>query len=77
MRPSFIAAGINGLLMLIATIMIIINYRNLSKEMAILFILLLAIAYGIHAILHYFEEVYYNYNPLKNKWTIHSEPEYR
>ena len=75
MRPSFIGACLNGLFLAIAVIMIIVNYRSVSKEMLILFVLLLSIACEVHAITHYYEEVYYHFNPLRNKWVIHSEPE--
>lgn len=79
MRPSFIGHIINGLLMMIATIMLYCNSETISRTEMIQIIALLSIAYGIHSILHHYEELHYNFNPLENKWgnkkikKIHSE----
>jgi len=38
-----------------------------------MWILLISIAFGIHALLHHYEEIYYNFNPLNGKWHIYDE----
>jgi hypothetical protein len=69
MRPSFIGHAVNGLLMMVATIMLYCNSDAISRAEMIQIIALLSIAYGIHSILHHYEELYYNFNPLENKWS--------
>jgi len=68
MRPSFIASGINGSIMLVVTILTIIYWGQLSDYEKIIIMSLLGIQIGIHALLHHVEEIYYNYNPLEGKW---------
>lgn len=68
MRPSFIGHIVNGLLMMISTIMLYYNSDSISTTEMIKIITLLSIAYGIHSILHHYEELHYNFNPLENKW---------
>jgi hypothetical protein len=68
MRPSFITHIINGLLSFIALILYLSNYQKINIENTLIIILLLSIAFGIHGILHHYEEIYYDFNPLENKW---------
>ena len=73
MRPSFLAAAFGGIILTIATILYIINYKSLSgfSHMNILF--LMSIAYSLHALAHHYEEIYYDFNPLVGKWKIRDE----
>ena len=75
-RPSFIASAISGTIILIATLIALINLSTLSKDSfkLISVLLLLGIAFGIHGISHYYEEIYFNFNPLVGKWTPDDYP---
>ncbi len=52
--PSTLAHVINGILILVAVIMIILNWRVMRSEphMRVLIILILATAIGVHGISH-------------------------
>ncbi len=73
-RPSFLAHGLNGILMGIGAIAgsmwLYNNPMNLSPEVLqaviILFILLMGILIGIHGISHALQERYYGWNPIRN-----------
>jgi hypothetical protein len=73
MRPSFLSHIINGLLSFIALILYLSNYEKINVENTLFIILLLSIAFGIHGILHHYEELYYDFNPLENKWIPQSK----
>lgn len=75
-RPSFIACSISGTIILIATLIAIANISSLSKDSfkLISILLLIGIGFGIHANNHYYEEIYFNFNPLVGKWTPNDEP---
>ena len=75
MRPSFIISRISGIVILIATILFIVNIKSISKDTIklIQLLLLLAIGLGNHAITHYYEELYFNFNPLTNNWAIYDK----
>lgn len=68
MRPSFIGACINGLLMTVVIIYTIYYWSTLGNYEQIVLMSLIAILMGIHAFLHHIEEIYYNFNPLEGKW---------
>ena len=70
MRPSFIGMGINAILASIAAVLFMMNYRSMDNIDIIKILLLTSIAFGIHALLHHYEEIYYNFNPLVGKWTL-------
>jgi len=72
MRPSLFGHAFNGFLLLVAIILFFQYYKTLSPESMIEFALLFSIAFGIHAILHHYEEIYYDFNPYQNKWRIHN-----
>jgi fumarate reductase subunit D len=73
MTPSFLAHGLNGLLMGIGGIAgglwLYNNPLKLDQDalqaLIIVFILILSIVVGIHGISHALQEVYYGWNPLK------------
>jgi len=75
-RPSFIASTISGTIILIATFIAIGNISSLSKDSfkLISVLLLIGIGFGIHAMNHYYEEIYFDFNPLIGKWTPNDEP---
>ena len=50
--PSTLAHIINGILILVAVIMILFNWRLMRSEMRVLTILILATAIGVHGISH-------------------------
>ena len=68
MRPSFIGQGVNGVLAMIAIIMFILHYKEMDNKTIIEMLLFISITIGVHSILHHFEEIYYDYNPLVGKW---------
>jgi hypothetical protein len=74
MRPSFLAHIINGVIAFIATFMFIFNYGTFETKDKIIILSLLSIAWGMHAILHHFEEIYYGFNPLKGQNYISDVP---
>ena len=77
MRPSFIASTLSGLIIFIAIILFIINYKTLvsDNKYFINTLILLSIAIGIHGLSHYFEEIYIDFNPLIGKWKPKDKPE--
>ncbi len=63
--PSFYAHIINGLLLLIAIILLCKNYsniKNIDSYKIIILVLLFSIAIGIHGLSHSLLEKNYNYN---------------
>jgi hypothetical protein len=74
MRPSFISSAISGTIILIALIMYIVNITKFKITKNIMILLLLGIGFGVHSICHYYEEIYFNYNPFIGKWKIDDEP---
>ena len=75
LRPSFLAHGLNGLLMGIGSIAGGLWLYNNPMELdpkwitalSIVFIIVLAILIGIHGISHALQEVYFGWNPLEKK----------
>lgn len=68
MTPSFLGLIFTGFLNLIAVILLLIYSTSMSAPVLIQYILLLAISIGIHSILHFQQEIHYNFNPLEGKW---------
>lgn len=62
MRPSFLGLAFGGILIGVALVLLLLNKPN-TKLISI--ILLLSIAISVHSILHFGEEVIYNWNPLQ------------
>jgi hypothetical protein len=66
--PSFYAHIINGLLMIVAFILIYQNYTSLtttSPYRKVMLVLVLALVIGIHGISHHALEATYGFNPLE------------
>jgi hypothetical protein len=66
--PSFYAHVLNGILLLVAIILIFKNYSSIKKidnYKIIIMILLFSIASGVHSISHLSLEKGYGYNPLE------------
>ncbi len=74
MRPSFLGLAITGILSLIALIVYIIYFKTFTIWEHVQILLLLAVAFGVHSILHEFEEIHYDFNPLANKWKVSDVP---
>ena len=65
--PSLYAHVINGILLLVAFILLLQNYRTINhidKYKLIILVLLLSIATGVHGLSHLGLEKNYGYNPL-------------
>lgn len=72
MRPSFLANNFSGILILISFIILFkYNFTDVYKNMILL--LSFSIALGIHGIQHSIEEIYYDFNPFKNKWKVRDD----
>jgi len=66
--PSFYAHVINGILMLIAIILLYRNYssvKRLEPYKQIMLVLLFSMAIGIHGLTHLGLETVYGYNPMR------------
>ena len=66
--PSLYSHIINGLLLLVAFIMLCQNYgsfKGMDKYKVIILVLLFSIAAGVHGISHLGLEKTYGYNPLQ------------
>lgn len=68
MRPSFIASGVNGSLMMVVIICLVIYWKKFSNYERLILMSLVAVMIGIHAMLHHVEEIYYGFNPLEGRW---------
>ena len=67
LAPSFFCLVINGILLFILLLMVIFNFRSLIKADYIKLLPIIgtvAIAIGMHGLLHLGLEQAYNYNPL-------------
>ncbi len=75
-RPSFIASALSGTIIFIALILFFINYISLSKDpyKFIVILSLIGIGFGVHSISHYYEEIYYDFNPFIGKWSGKDTP---
>ena len=73
MRPSFLSQIMNGLMLTIALVLFLVNYKQFTTEVIIKILLLMSIASGVHGLLHHQEEIYYGYNPLAGKWKIRDD----
>jgi hypothetical protein len=76
MRPSFIISALSGTIIFIAIILFFINIKTISKDPKILteLLFLMGIGFAIHGISHYYEEIYFNFNPLTNDWKVNDKP---
>jgi hypothetical protein len=66
--PSLYAHIINGILLLVAFILLLQNYKSIShinKYKLITLVLLFSIAIGVHGLSHLGLEKSYGYNPLQ------------
>lgn len=75
-RPSMIASSLSGLLILIASLFYLTKINEFSQDSFknIIVLLLIAIGLGIHSISHYYEEIYFDFNPFAGKWKIRDSP---
>lgn len=79
MRTSFISHQIHAIISILTTILVIylLIYRKReeidSYELANL-LLLLSVSWGIHTLVHFYEEKVYNFDPLAGKWKVNNEP---
>ena len=74
MYPSFIASSISMIFAIVAFYCFISNYSRFTHpEIKVGILILFSIAVGIHGLSHNISEIYYDFNPFKNKW-IPKEP---
>jgi len=68
LAPSFTALTITGFIYMVVLVLLIQNYKEISKLSGIeliCFLCLLSIAIGSHGLLHLGLEYVYGFNPLK------------
>jgi hypothetical protein len=63
--PSFIGFLFNGLLLGIAILLFLFNYKLFDNKELLMIALVGSIAVGIHSMLHFREEEIHNFNPIK------------
>ena len=75
-RSSFIASALSGTIIFIAFILFCINFKSISKNPYefIIILSLIGIGFGIHSVSHYYEEIYYDFNPFIGKWSGKDTP---
>lgn len=74
MRPSFLTSVLSVIIYLFAFLYFLIVKHNIKDDHNhIIILFLLSIVIGLHSLHHYFEEIYYNYNPLKTFTIIPSD----
>ena len=66
--PSFYAHALNGMLILVAVILLIKRYRLLRPYESIVIVLLFSIGIGVHGLSHLGLETAYGFNPLKMQY---------
>lgn len=64
-RPSFIGFMWNGILLGVAILIFVFNYKLFDNKELLTLTLLASIAVGVHSMLHYREEKDFGLNPLK------------
>lgn len=66
MRTSLVCHMLNGLINLVGTIVLIYSFTNIKLNYYQIGIglLILSISWGIHCVLHFYEEYMYNFDPL-------------
>jgi hypothetical protein len=75
-RPSIIISSLSGLLIIISIAFSIGKRDEFLKDSfkILILLLLIAIGLGIHSMSHYYEEIYFDFNPLVGKWKINDSP---
>lgn len=67
--PSFYAHALNGLFLLLAVVLVIVNMaeiKRLKVSKIIMIVLLFSLGFGIHSLTHLGLERAYGFNPLTN-----------
>lgn len=72
MRPSFLINIFSGILILISVILLT-KYKFDDTYKNIIILLAFSSTLGIHGIQHAIEEIYYDFNPLVNKWKVRDD----
>ena len=73
MRPSILASSISAILIIIVAIMLFNNYKSFDIYQIAILLSLISIYLGVHSIHHYYEEIYFDFNPLVGKWKINDD----
>lgn len=74
MRLSFVFTCINAFFIVIGTLLYIINFKKLDANQMVQYVFLMAIAWGSQGIMQYYQEIYYNFDPLIGSWKVHNLP---
>lgn len=63
--PSFMAMLVGVAFLIASLVLFIINYKKINIAYVIMILVLISIAISLHALLHFANEVYYNFNPIQ------------
>jgi asparagine N-glycosylation enzyme membrane subunit Stt3 len=63
--PSFIAMIVGVFFLVAAILLFFTNLKKINTKDIIIILILISIAISLHAILHFLNEVYYNFNPIQ------------
>ncbi len=77
MRPSFIYHQITSIISIIGSLVAlywILRYYNRDSYMMAILLLILSISWGVHGLIHFWEEVHFDFNPLVGKSIVHDDP---
>ena len=73
MRISFLISVLSGIILLISTTIFFYNFGSFNTKNKVIILFLMAISFSMHGIQHYYEEIYFDYNPLVGKWKINDD----
>lgn len=74
MQQSFISVGIGALLTILFIIWLIIKWKTMSDFERLVVLILICTFIAINVIIYYVIDIYYNVNPLIEKWKVIGEP---
>lgn len=63
--PSFIGMIVGVFFLVYGVILFFVNLKKISIKDVIIILLLISIAISFHAVLHFLNEIYYNFNPIQ------------
>lgn len=63
--PSFLGMIVGVFFLVAAVVLFFTNLKKISIKDIIIILILVSIAISLHAILHFLNEIYYNFNPIQ------------
>jgi len=78
MRATFVYHQICAVFSLLGTVIggwwVITHFTNMDSLKLAMLLLVLSISWGIHALIHFWGEIYYDFSPLMGKDTVYDKP---